>query len=146
MVFGGFFYFIIIIVFCLFVCFLFFSLNIRPSLNPNEFIFLESSHREYHVWYQAPVFWLAFIDRSRGKRARPGTFVLKSLKKKLLPPTQTQLVSCDSSILFGCQVYAVGLNRKRRTMTKSSYETVKLKQMAKKTSISLLPDLKVRSL
>ena len=98
----------------------------------------------YHI--RRRFFWLGFIDRARGKRARPGTFVLKSLKKKPLPATQTQLVSCDSSILFGCQVYAVGLNRKRKTMTESSYETVKLKQMANIASISLFADLKVRSL
>ena len=30
-------------------------------------------------------------------------------------------------------MYAVGLNGKRKTMRKSSWETVKLKQMAKKT-------------
>ena len=82
------FYFIIIIGF-FFVCLfsflsLFFSLNIRPTLNPNEFNFFRviASRVSCSPRGRRRFFWLAFIDRARGKRARPGTFVLKSLKNK----------------------------------------------------------------
>lgn len=59
-------------------CF-FFPFDITSRINHNE-----SSHREYHVACVAGAgFWLAFIERARGKHARAGTFVVKSLKKPL---------------------------------------------------------------